>query len=71
MHLQTPETRRRMRIGSRFPYGGPPRDLRPGWPVEYPTNGLEHEFFRDDAEPVAVNREPTTAEIAYVESEEN
>ena len=65
MHLQTPETRgRRVRVGP--PYGGAPEDLfAPGWPIEYPTSGLEHEFFRDDAAPVAVNREPFAHERAW------
>ena len=72
MEVTTPETRgRRVRIGPAHPYGGPPEDFfGPGWAVEYTSSGQQHEFFRDDAEPVAVNREPLPHEIEYRKAQE-
>ena len=67
MQLQTPETRgRRVRIEPRYPYGGPPEDFfGPGWAVEYPTSGQEHEHFRDAAAPLAINRQAFEHEAAW------
>ena len=63
--VETAETRRRMRVGPRYPYTGPEDFFGPGWPVEYMTSGLEHEFVRDDAMPSAINRETLAHETVY------
>ena len=64
MEIERPETRGvGVRVGP--PYGGPPPDFEPGPPVEYPTSGIEHEFFRDDAMPPAINRQAFQHEAAW------